>query len=144
MRKCFCFAPTCNNNWSLLIIFLLYVLLIGLSFIDGEVAVINNLFMSVITVLAGYYLWNVAPSLIGRSFYGVVIFQIFFQFLLSGGTGTGTRCVKTCWMSADLMNAGKRSVSCACRLSICRQMNSSWRSASMASSSMRSPRGRSC
>ena len=55
-KKCYCFEKSCSNNWALLVIFLIYGLIIGLSFVD-TLTVLTQALTSVLTVVLGFYLW---------------------------------------------------------------------------------------
>ena len=85
-KKCYCFPKTCSNNWALLIVFFLYALIIGLSFVPGG-AVVTQFAMAMVTAVFGYYLWQVMPAIIGRSFYAILLFQVIWQGSLSVGAG---------------------------------------------------------
>lgn len=86
-KKCFCFHKDCNNNWALLVVLFLYALFVGLSFVPAFVGYIQSS-LAMITVVLGYWLWQVAPAIIGRMFYFIVLFQVMWQFLLGGGALT--------------------------------------------------------
>ena len=86
-KKCYCFDKDCNNNWALLVVFLLYAVFIGLSFWPAFAGFIQSS-LAIITVVLGYWLWQVAPALIGRTFFFFVLFQVMWQFLLGNGAST--------------------------------------------------------
>ena len=85
-KKCYCFDKDCSNNWALLIIFVLYGLVIGLSFVPSF-APFAQTFMALISMVCGFWLWQMIPAIIGRSFYGILLFQIVWQFSMGLGAG---------------------------------------------------------
>ena len=53
-KKCYCFDKDCNNNWALLVVFLLYAVFIGLSFWPAFAGFIQSS-LAIITVVLGYW-----------------------------------------------------------------------------------------